>query len=84
MDSSEAPAQIISTMASQNSGVLKSAPTVIPLPSSVSRSMGQVAKFQILYRGISAQMHARILQFSMPNSAKNRVESRMTPTDPQQ
>ena len=46
--------------------------------------MGQVAKLKILYSGISAQAQASHFQCSIPNTAKNSVESRITPTDPQQ
>ena len=83
-ESSEAPAQTIRMIASQNNGVLKRARMVIPFPSSVSRSMEQVAKFQILYKGISAQIQARILQCSIPNTEKKNVDRRITPTEPQQ
>ena len=42
--SSDAPEHTISRMASQNSGTVNSLPIDMPLPSSTSRSMGQVAK----------------------------------------
>ena len=62
IDSSEAPAQTISRIASQKTGFFIRLRIVSPLPSSVSRSMGQVAKFQILYSGTSAQMQASHFQ----------------------
>ena len=84
MASSEAPAQTISTMAIQKIRSLNSPRMVMPFPSSVSRSMGQVAKLKILYSGTRAQMQASHFQLSIPNTAKKAVDSRITPTQPQQ
>ena len=82
--SSEAPAQTISRIASQKTGSRNSSRIFIPLPSSVSRSMGQVAKLYMLYSGTRAQTQASHFQCSIPNTAKNSVERRITPTEPQQ
>ena len=55
-----------------------------PSPSSVRDSIGQEIKLKVLYSGIKAQMQARMRQFSMPKMAKKIVDSKITPTDPQQ
>ena len=84
MDISDAPAQTISRIATQNSGFLNSCPMVIPLPSSVRCSIGHVAKLKMLYSGISAHAQARIRQLPMPKAVKKSEDRRITPTDPQQ
>ena len=84
MVSSEAPAQTISTMASQNTGTFSRPRIPMPFPSSTSGSMGQVAKLYVLYNGSSAHRQASHFQRSMPNTAKNAVDTTTTPTDPQQ
>ena len=48
IESSQAPAQIIKTMETQNIGILNSWPMLSPSPSSVRRSIGHVAKLYIL------------------------------------
>ena len=84
MDSSLAPAQTISRMAIQKKGVLSRLPIVMPSPSSVRRSMGQVAKLKMLYSGIRDHSTASSLQCPIPNRAKKTVDRRITPTHPQQ
>ena len=75
IESSDAPAHIISS---------KRFPILIPCPSSAGCSMGQVMKLNILYSGIIAQIQASHFQLPIPNTEKNTVESRITPTEPQQ
>jgi hypothetical protein len=41
-----------------------------------------VAKLYMLYSGTNAQRQDSHFQCSMPNTAKNSVESRITPTKP--
>ena len=84
MLSSEAPAQIISTVSSQKTLVFSRPPIVMPSPSATTGSMGQVAKFQILYSGTNAQMQASQRQAPVPNTAKKAADPRITPTEPQQ
>ena len=56
----------------------------MPSPSSVSRSMGHLRKLKVFTKGSTAHRIAKIRQFSTPNTAKNTVEPRITPTIPQQ
>ena len=84
IESSDAPAHIISSMEIMNTGVFKRFSILIPCPSSAGCSMGQVLKLNILYSGIIAQIQASHFQLPIPNTEKNTVESRITPTEPQQ
>ena len=84
IESSEAPAQTISSIASQNSGTLSRSRIRIPLPSSTGCSMGHTEKLYMFTSGIIAQIQESHFQFSMPKTVKNSVEMSMTPTEPQQ
>ena len=44
----------------------------------------RLMKFTALYNGTNAQRMVNIFQCPIPNTAKNRVDPRMTPTAPQQ
>jgi hypothetical protein len=57
---------------------------VSPSSLPVSDSIGQERKLNVLYSGSTAQIHARTGQRSIPKTARKAVESKMTPTDPQQ
>ena len=84
MESSDAAEQIIKQTASQNRGFL--ARDFIPMlsVSSTRGSIGQVAKLYILIAGISAHNTDSNFQFAIPNMEKNKVESKIVPTKPQQ
>ena len=84
IESSEAPAHTISSIASQNSGTLSRSRIRIPLPSSTGCSMGHTEKLYMFTSGIIAQIQESHFQFSMPKTVKNSVEMSMTPTEPQQ
>ena len=81
---SDAPAQIISKIISQNSGKLSSFRIDKLSPFSSRRSIGQVIKLKVFTNGISAQISVSIFQFFTPNTAKKSVEPIITPTAPQQ
>ena len=81
---SDPPEQTISRIISQKMGVFSSLPIPILFPSSTSRSMGQLMKLKVLYSGTNAQTKVRIFQCRIPNTAKKRVEPRITPIAPQQ
>jgi len=84
MESSDAPEQTIKSAISQKIGVRKSCRIVMLSPSSTRRSMGQRTKLKALQKGRIAHRIARIRQRAIPNSTKNSVEPRITPTEPQQ
>ena len=84
MDISLAPAQTMRTSATQKRGIVNSCRILRPSPFSVSISIGQERKLKVLYSGISAQMQARMRQLSIPKTAKNKVDNKITPTEPQQ
>lgn len=81
---SDAPEQTISIIISQKIGVFKSPPMLMLLPSSTNRSIGQLIKLKVLHNGTSAQINVSIFQFSIPNTAKKKVEPRITHIAPQQ
>lgn len=84
IEASEAPAQIISKINSQNNGNLSRWLVRIRWSSSTSRSIGQNIKLNAFQNGIIAQSTVRIFQFSIPNTVKNSVEPKITATAPQQ
>ena len=82
---SEAPAQTIMSMKIQNILLRKSPEKPIPsspLPGRVY--IGATAKITRLNTGTAAHASASSFQLSVPNSAKNTVETSTTPTCPQQ
>lgn len=81
---SEAPEQTISSTMAHSSGCRSSRPGDRPSPSATKRPMGQVRNRKTLTSGTSAHSSASTRQRPTPNTAKNSVEPRMTPTAPQQ
>ena len=80
-----APAHVIISIRIQKTRLLQRSRILIPSSdSSTSGAIGTRVKITPLTIGTTAQTHARIFQFPIPNSLKNRVEINTTPTWPQQ
>lgn len=84
MESSQAPAANIRAAKIQNSLLVSSLPRGRPSPSSVRWAMGTLVNHRALAKGSRAHSSASTVQLPLPNSCKNRVERRITPTLPQQ